>query len=321
MLRKKYVWAVIYSLILISFTTYAALDTFVIARVQKAAVSEERSSEGQAASAEDTTASIGKKAQDNSAPDLEIPFEIAKGEKLYDYDDADIKITLTKLRCFDTDIFIARLTLSSPEFLRTALAGDAFGRNVTERVSEIAGRNNAILAVNGDFYGSQQRGYVVRNGVLYRESAVRSKEDLVILSDGSFEIINEDESSAKELLENGAMQVLSFGPALVQEGQITVSNSDEVGKAMASNPRTAIAVTGELAYLFVVSDGRTEQSTGLSLYQLAGIIQQLGAQTAYNLDGGGSSTLYFNGEVINTPTTTGRSTGERKVSDIVYIGR
>lgn len=320
MLQKKYVWAVIYSLILISFTTYAALDTFVIARVQRAA-SEDRSSAAQAASAENTTALIGKEAQDNSAPDLEIPFEIANGEKLYDYDDADIKITLTKLRCCDTDIFIARLTLSSPEFLRTALAEDAFGRNVTERVSKIAERNNAILAVNGDFYGSQQRGYVVRNGVLYRESAARSKEDLAILSDGSFEIINEGESSAKELLENGAMQVLSFGPALVCDGQIAVSKSDEVGKAMASNPRTAIAVTGELSYLFVVSDGRTEQSTGLSLYQLAGIMRLLGAQTAYNLDGGGSSTLYFNGEVINNPTTTGRSTREREVSDIVYIGR
>ena len=49
-------------------------------------------------------------------------------------------------------------------------------------------------------------------------------------------------------------------------------------------------------------------------------MQSLEATTAYNLDGGGSSTMYFNGEVINKPTTNGRSIKERSVSDIVYIG-
>ena len=73
-------------------------------------------------------------------------------------------------------------------------------------------------------------------------------------------------------------------------------------------------------YLFVVSDGRTDESAGLSLLQLAEFMKELGVTTAYNLDGGGSSTMYFNGEVINNPTTNGRSIKERSVSDIVYIG-
>ena len=49
-------------------------------------------------------------------------------------------------------------------------------------------------------------------------------------------------------------------------------------------------------------------------------MQGLGVTTAYNLDGGGSSTLYFNGKVVNNPTTNGNTISERKVSDIVYIG-
>lgn len=89
---------------------------------------------------------------------------------------------------------------------------------------------------------------------------------------------------------------------------------------MASNPRTAIAVIDDLHYLFIVSDGRTSESAGLTLYQLAEFAQQLGAETVYNLDGGGSSTMYFNGEVINNPTTGGREIKERSVSDIVFIG-
>ena len=89
---------------------------------------------------------------------------------------------------------------------------------------------------------------------------------------------------------------------------------------MASNPRTAIGVVDELHYLLVVSDGRTSVSEGLSLYELAEFMQSMNCTIAYNLDGGGSSTMVFNGEVINNPTTSGKSIKERGVSDIVYIG-
>ena len=143
---------------------------------------------------------------------------------------------------------------------------------------------------------------------------------LVIMSDGSFEIINEGDVDAQTLLDNGARQVLSFGPALVVQSGISISEGEEVGKAMASNPRTAIGIYDDLHYVFVVSDGRTDESEGLSLYQLAEFMQSLGVTTAYNLDGGGSSTMYFNGEIVNNPTTNGKSIKERKVSDIVYVG-
>ena len=113
---------------------------------------------------------------------------------------------------------------------------------------------------------------------------------------------------------------MSFGPALIENGTISVTEEDEVGKAMASNPRTAIGIIDDLHYVFVVSDGRTEESEGLSLLELAEFMDSIGVETAYNLDGGGSSTMYFNGEVVNNPTTSGRSVKERSVSDIVCIG-
>ena len=179
---------------------------------------------------------------------------------------------------------------------------------------------NAILAINGDYYGAQERGYVIRNGVLYRSTAKSGNEDLVIYADGSFEIISEDDITAEELLEKGAQNVLTFGPALVENGSVSVTEGEEVGKAMASNPRTAIGIIDENHYVFVVADGRTSENEGLSLYELAEFMESLGVQTAYNLDGGGSSTMYFNGEVVNQPTTNGHSIEERRVSDIVYIG-
>ena len=183
----------------------------------------------------------------------------------------------------------------------------------------MAEENGAILAINGDYYGSRQSGYVIREGGLYRDTAKEGNEDLVIFKDGSFQIIKEEEITAQELMDMGAMQVLSFGPALIVNGKTAVDADDEVGMAMRSNPRTAIGVIDELHYVFVVADGRTSDNAGLTLKELADFMNTLGAKTAYNLDGGGSSAMVFRGELINNPTTSGRNTKERSVSDIVYI--
>ncbi|MBQ5951207.1 MAG: phosphodiester glycosidase family protein [Lachnospiraceae bacterium] len=235
------------------------------------------------------------------------------------YTDDNIRIELTTLRAYDTTIYAA-LVRADSTYLKTALAQNAYGKNVTAKTSVTAAQNGAILAVNGDYYGAQEKGYVIRGGVLYRSTPVSGREDLVIYADGSWEIITETQVSAQTLLERGAVNLLSFGPALIEDGQIAVTASDEVGKAMASNPRTAIARLADGSYLFVVSDGRTSESEGLSLYELAQVLRDLGAVTAYNLDGGGSSTMVLNGTVVNNPTTGGSSIKERSVSDIVYIG-
>ena len=236
------------------------------------------------------------------------------------YSDDNISITITTYRQNDTTIYVADVQLSSAEYLQTAFAQSAYGRNVTEKTSEIADTVGAILAINGDYYGSRESGYVIRNGVLYRSTAASGQEDLVIYADGSFAVVSESEITAEELLAAGAQQVLSFGPALVENGEVSVTSSDEVGKAMSSNPRTAIGILDDLHYVFVVSDGRTDESEGLTLLELAEFLQGLGVTTAYNLDGGGSSTMVFQGEVINNPTTSGNTIKERSVSDIVYIG-
>jgi exopolysaccharide biosynthesis protein len=70
----------------------------------------------------------------------------------------------------------------------------------------------------------------------------------------------------------------------------------------------------------VVSDGRTEESAGLSVYELASIFVEYEATFAYNLDGGGSATMWFNGRIINKPVNSGSTISERSISDIVYVG-
>ena len=116
------------------------------------------------------------------------------------------------------------------------------------------------------------------------------------------------------------MQILAFGPTLLKNGEIVVGENTEVGVSSPNgNPRTVIGIVEPCHYFIVVADGRTQQSYGPKLYQMAQVMQELGCVTAYNLDGGGSATMYFNGRIINYPTTDGKYK-ERSVSDIVYIG-
>lgn len=312
---KKYVWSMIYALFLLSFTVYLALDTFVITRVYapKQSASEQKETKN---TDNENLSSADSSAQDGGTQLL--PGQVIVTDTTYS--DNNILISITEYREYNSMIYVADVTLLSADYLQTAFAKDAYGRNVTEKTSEIAKENGAILAINGDYYGAQEKGYVIRNGVLYRDTASKNQEDLVIYEDGSFDVITEGDISANELLQNGAVQVLSFGPALVKDGEISVSENEEVGKAKSSNPRTAIAVVDDLHYLFIVSDGRTDESKGLSLYELAEFSKGLGAEMVYNLDGGGSSTMYFNGKIINKPTSDGKRIHERSVSDIVFVG-
>ncbi len=293
------------TVIILAFTIYALLDFFVIPKTYGTAQAQTVPE----AAASALTAEAGTETETAEA-------EITGTS----YQDENISVIMKTYLVNDTIVYVADVQLSSIEYLKTAFAENVYGRNVTETTSEIAEGVNAILAINGDYYGARDSGYVLRNGTLYRtNTSGKGQEDLVILSDGSFEIINESETSAEELSELDALQVFAFGPALLTDGEISVTISEEVSQAKSSNPRTAIAEIEPLHYLFVVADGRTDESEGLTLYELAEFLQHLGADTAYNLDGGGSSTMVFNGNLINNPTSTGKIK-ERSVSDIVYIG-
>ena len=299
-LKKRYAYASVVALLLTGSFSYSMLKTFVLAETISTVATTSTSTNTATASQAAKTATV----TDSS------------------YKDDNISINLTETTVNNTQVYVADITVSSSDYLKTAFAQNAFGTNVTAKTSETATDNNAILAINGDYYGANSTGYVIRNGVVYRDTVRENSNngDLAIYKDGSFKIIYEDQISAEQLVKDGVVNLLAFGPTLVENGEIAVGTNEEVGQAMASNPRTAIGIIDENHYIIVVSDGRTSESKGLSLYQMAEVMKSYGVKTAYNLDGGGSSTLYFNGQVINKPTTGGNKISERAVSDIVYIG-
>lgn len=329
MRNSKRVVSLLWTMILFGFTVYAILDTFVIERayvfveekpmrvknpmqytpIHVSAVKTTPAVTASWMTEEDTTP------KSNVTPSVNIQPLSSENS----YSDENISITIHEVRIYDSTVYVADVLLSSPEHLQTAFANNVYGRNVTAKTSRITKKANAILAINGDYYGARSSGYVIRNNVLYRSKANRNAEDLVIYEDGSFEIVKESQISAQDLLEKGARNVLSFGPALLIDGRITVNESVKTKVSKSSHPRTAIGIIDKLHYLFVVSDGRTKASKGLSLQELAAVMQDFGATTAYNLDGGGSSTMVFQGRIVNNPTSDGKRIKERSISDIVCI--
>ncbi|MBD7952221.1 phosphodiester glycosidase family protein [Oerskovia rustica] len=219
--------------------------------------------------------------------------------------------------------YVADVVLGDATDLRSAFAQNAFGENITEKTSDIAADNDALLAINGDYYGFRSTGIVIRNGVVYRDEGAR--EGLAFYRDGTVEVYDETTTTAQELVDAGVWNTLSFGPALLDGGEVVDGIDDvevdtNVGNhsIQGEQPRTAVGLVDENHLVFVVVDGRSAgYSRGVTMIGLAEIMQDLGATTAYNLDGGGSSTMYYDGELVNDPLGRG---AERGTSDILYVG-
>ena len=292
-----------------------ALDRFVIEHVEIADVDAYEAEQAAGSQSSDTTGS-GETSETTTATSVTATS--------YTSDSANIEISTVATGTGDETVtyYVADVTLSNATVLRSAFAENSFGENITETTSAIAEDNGAVFAINGDYYGFRDTGIVIRNGIAYRDEGAR--EGLAFYQDGHVEVYDETTTNAEELVVDGVWNTLSFGPALVEGGEIldgieSVEIDTNFGNhsVQGDQPRTAVGVIDDNHLVFVVVDGRSEgYSAGVTMTELAQIMVDLGATTAYNLDGGGSSTMYFNGGLVNNPLGTGT---ERGTSDILYI--
>ena len=242
----------------------------------------------------------------------------------YTRDDLQIKIQKVESGSGSNKItyYIADVQVKDTTDIYSAFAKNKFGRNIVETTSNIAEDNDAVFAINGDYYGFREDGILIRNGVLYRDTGAR--EGLAFYEDGTMDTYDETTTSAEKLISEGVIDTFSFGPTLVKDGTaITNFESVKIDKNMGnssiqnSNPRTGVGMISPNHYVFVVVDGRKEgYSKGMTLNEFSKLFEELGCTEAYNLDGGGSSTMYFMGRVVNNPLGKNQ---EREISDILYF--
>ncbi|MGP9693545.1 phosphodiester glycosidase family protein [Brachybacterium sp. AOP25-B2-12] len=218
--------------------------------------------------------------------------------------------------------YAADVQVTDATVIRSAFAQDEFGQSITENPSEIAAAHGAVLAINGDYYGFRDTGIEIRNGVAYRDAPTRT--GLAMYRDGCVELYDETATDAATLVDQGVWTTLSFGPAVLVDGAVPDGIEDvevdtNVGNhsIQGEQPRTAIGVRGDNHVVLLVVDGRSEgYSRGATLPELGQILADLGCTIGYNLDGGGSSVMIFDGELFSNPLGAGR---ERATSDILYV--
>ena len=222
------------------------------------------------------------------------------------YISENVNVTLTHVEQENLSYHVADIYVSDIKYLRSAFGQKGYGSR--SLAADIAADNNAIVAISGDYYSARLEGIVIRNGMLYRET--RFQDVCILLGDGRMITLANKDVDLDQLREAAPWQVWSFGPMLLDNGKaMTTFTSDVVRK----NPRSAIGYAEPGHYYFVQVDGRGGYgSRGMTMSELAELFESLGCETAYNLDGGQTAGIVWQGELISFPY--GRS-----VSDIIYI--
>ena len=224
------------------------------------------------------------------------------------YTSPDISITVDEVNEENLTYYVADIYVRDIDCFRTALAGDTYGSGFRDSIEDMAVLNNALLAVNGDYYGNTNEGVVIRNGVIYRANPTDC-DVCVLYYDGSMKVMPGSSFSVEEAVEDGAWQAWTFGPALLDANGDPITAFASTNRIINANPRTAIGYYEPGHYCLVVVDGRGE-SSGISLSRLSRLFDQLGCTAAYNLDGGNSSIMVWGNEVINNPSGGGRESSD-----------
>ncbi len=271
-----------------------------------------------------------------------LPIDLTAGYKAPEdcfsaegYEDGTLSVKVEKIATEKAVFCVARVKIADPSQLRTAVTPK--GR--TEKISTMARANNAVIAIGGEFFKSDEGGYIVRMGAVQqgRKKPYETRDLLCVDENGDFHIvlrkrdarddkgrttsINPDfTAQLKALTETHTLvNVFDFGPALIIDGALQPIPASHAFNLDRNEPRCAIGQTGPLEYVLVVVDTVKHHDRsgkeGATAAELAQFMLDQGCVQAYNLDGGNSCLMVFHGENYSDKTFN----EERSVSDIIYF--
>lgn len=234
----------------------------------------------------------------------------------------------------DRAVYVRELSFGEGEDRITVFVADVYIDSITEMVgyvlydedgkikkgnaSEAVEATGAILAINSDFLGARNWGLYVRNGKLVKKAGETSGIDVCSIGrDGIMRVYDGDTLDADDLLDDPNLyHVFSFGPSLLnadgsprnKDSEFHITDRYQKWNVYDSsvgfpvpNPRTAIGQAKDGHFILVAADGRKKgYSRGMTFPELSHLMYEEGAVVAYNLDGGGSETMWFMGKEINT---------------------
>ena len=252
---------------------------------------------------------------------------------LSDYQDSTITVKVEEGVSGTCKYWVADIQIKDASQIRTMAAGwnGDFSRPGTMSALNLMTRAQAVVGLNGDFYDSSERrgfGYIFRQGILYRDNLdtagrfdSRLMDVLLIDEDGDFHVQYRPEKDQVHFMVDGKriLNSFSFGPVLVDGGNVVTdfNNADHWIDMRPDEPRGRICLcqAGPLHYKVICCTGNYRGFTGMTMPEFATLAALQDVQIAYNLDGGDSVWLYFNGAKVNDYG----SSSERKLMDIIYF--
>ncbi len=234
------------------------------------------------------------------------------------YQDDSITVRMETRDEGDVNYCLAFVTVKSPTQLRTGSAGSLKSSKYA-RISSMAAKYKAIVAINGDNFANdpQKTTYEYRMGQKIRNKTNRKKDILIIDENGDFHLFVKSDKELLAAYEKSGHQIVNaftFGPALVIDGETQQIDTSYGYNPKGKEPRMAIGQLGPLSYVLVMAEGRSKNSEGVTQQALADYMGALGCVQAFNLDGGNSAEMVFNGAFYGS-----RTGNERDQSDIIYF--
>lgn len=235
------------------------------------------------------------------------------------YLDDSIELRLETIEQDGLILRVAYINIAHPSQLRTATASKLGSKKVA-LISSMAKAHNAVLAFNANYLSNDpvKTSFEYRMGERIRSKPNREKDLLIIDENGDFNLFIKSQAEEIEAFEEAGHTIVNaftFGPALVKDGELLALNDKYGYNPHGREPRLAFGQLAPLSYIVVLAEGRRRDSEGLTQAELAQVMYDLACVQAFNLDGGNSATLVFNGGYYHIKTKA----NERAQSDMIYF--
>lgn len=245
----------------------------------------------------------------------------------WSYQSEDLKVAIIRCRNKKKNqtYYIADVWIRNISQFKTAFAKDKYNNDtnvwnngIKEESPMLARRKGAIFAVNGSY----NIGLCVHDGVVYGEQ--KNREGAALLyNDGRIVCVNtkQEKIDAEKEVENGLIHAWQFGPVLVHEGKKTTVRAGDEKRA----PRTCIGYCEPGHYIFMMCEGRSAASVGMSIDEIRDVMYEMNCVEAMNLDGGWSSCMLLEARLVNKTAYDGEDSNGNKyshgrpINDLIYF--
>ena len=249
----------------------------------------------------------------------------------------DKKKKINRMYCV-ADVYASK---ESPLFsIMTEAEGKRPGGYKRLDPEKLVAKYPVVFAFSDDYYGYRQyrrdlgkatwpTGIIIRNGeILYDKTRDSSKkrdfpplDTLVVYENGRMKTFLSDEYTAEEYIQQGATQVFSFGPWLIREGEVNekvIGPKFEFSTMKHSDPRAVIGMVDPFHYIMIVVGCPNGKYTGATGEWIVNKMQEYGCGVAFNMDGGGTACMVFNGKIL----IHGRwDTDHRSLGSMIAFGK